>query len=97
VRLEISAAARLDVQKLQDFGFQHFEVLQTRTFLRELTAALKRRARSPEIARMHEELTPPARVLPHKSLVIIYRVESDHVKIQRIVYARQNWQSLTSL
>jgi toxin ParE1/3/4 len=93
MRLEITSVARADIFAIQDYGLQNFGIQQTRAFLVELTDTFKRIARSPGIARVREDFRPPVRVLPHKSLVIIYRVEEDHVKILRVVYARQNWQS----
>lgn len=45
----------------------------------------------PEMARLREEITPPVRIHPFKSHMIIYEVEGDHATILRVRHARENW------
>jgi len=49
---------------------------------------------SPEIARERPEFTPPIRLHPHRSHLIAYRAEADHLAILRILHMRQNWREI---
>ena len=47
-------------------------------------------AEFPELAREREEFTPPVRIHPSGSHLVIYRPEGQGVEIIRILHAHQN-------
>jgi len=48
----------------------------------------------PEMARERSEFSPPIRIHLSAEHLIIYRIESDHLAILRVLGAGQDWQAI---
>ena len=90
MRLEITQAARSDMFALQNTGILQFGQAQSDVFLDGLTQLFKTIARFPHMARERIEFMPPVRIHPYRSLVVVYRIETDHVKVMRVLHGRQD-------
>lgn len=91
MRLEISESARADIFDLQDQGMRNFGLHQTERFLDSLVDTLDTLAFMPGIGREFTEFDPPIRVHRYKSLVIVYQISEDVVRVSRVLHARRNW------
>lgn len=64
---------------------------QAATYLRSLKVAFDHIAAQPSAYRERTEFKPPLRVCPHKSHLILYRVEGDDVVVLRVRHGREDW------
>lgn len=90
----LTPAAERDLTGIWDYSARIWSVAQAERYLRGLSASFDTLARTPEIARERAEFDPPVRLHPHRSHLIVYRIEDAGVAIVRILHARQNWVNL---
>lgn len=86
--LRPSAEADLSAIWLQ--GASAWGVEQAERYADGLFALFDLLAEFPEMARERAEFTPPARIHPSGSHLVIYRLEEQGVEIIRILHAHQN-------
>nr|WP_248304758.1 type II toxin-antitoxin system RelE/ParE family toxin [Breoghania sp. L-A4] len=67
---------------------------QADTYIDELARSFETLAATPEMARERTEFDPPVRIHSHKSHMIIYTVDDDHVMVLRVLGGQQNWQAI---
>ncbi|WP_372574974.1 type II toxin-antitoxin system RelE/ParE family toxin [Ruegeria jejuensis] len=91
-----SPAAQTDLDKIWDYTAEIWSPEQAESYLRGLGEKLEVLCSYPEIARERLEIDPPVRLHPYRSHLIIYRIESTHLAIVRVVHNRQRWQALLS-
>ncbi|MGL4405214.1 MAG: type II toxin-antitoxin system RelE/ParE family toxin [Notoacmeibacter sp.] len=68
-----------------------FGTRQAEKYFLELHAKFRMIAASPLMARERTEVTPPVRAHPHKSHIIIYRIENDCVVVLGVRHAHEDW------
>jgi len=59
-----------------------------------LGQAFDRLAQFPEMARLRMEFTPPVRIQPYQSHLIVYLAEGDLIDVIRVLHSRANWTTL---
>jgi toxin ParE1/3/4 len=91
MRLEITQLARSDIFFIQQQGFSRSGRLQTRKYLDDLIEQLKLLARFPGMARERTEFRKPVRIQPFRGHIIVYRIDSEAVRILRVLSRRQDW------
>jgi toxin ParE1/3/4 len=67
---------------------------QAEAYLTGLGQAFDRLAQFPEMARLRIEFTPPVRILPYQSHLIVYLAEGDLIDVIRVLHSRANWTAL---
>jgi len=71
---------------------QEFGVAQAEAYHADLEKVFALIADTPYITRERLELTPPIRIHPHASHLILYHIENDGtVLIVRIRHSREDW------
>lgn len=90
----LSPAAQADLNGIWDYTAEMWSSDQADSYLRGLGEKLAILCDHPEIARERTEIDPPVRLHPYRSHLIIYRIETDHLAIIRVVHTRQHWQGL---
>lgn len=89
-----SGKAEDDIISVYLDGVRDFGVAQAERYHKELEQVFGILAGNPYLARMRGELTPPVRIHPHGSHLIVYHVEdNEDVLILRIRHAREDWVS----
>ena len=83
-------AARADLAKIWNDGAMTWGADQADRYADGLFAVFDLLAEFPELAREREEFTPPVRIHPSGSHLVIYRPEGQGVEIIRILHAHQN-------
>lgn len=83
--------ARDDLEAIWLYTATQWSAAQADLYIRQLMAGLELLATQPGIARERSELTPPMRIYPIASHIIIYRIEADHLDIIRIRHGREDW------
>ena len=73
----LAVAAQRDVDEIWFFSAQQWSNEQADRYLQELYDTFDLLARHPLLARERSDLTPPARLHPHRSHLILYRVVGD--------------------
>lgn len=89
VRLHSEAETDLDEVYLE--GLRLFGPNQAAVYLRSLNVAFDRIAAQPYAYSERTEFDPPLRVCPHKSHLILYRVEGEDIVILRVRHGREDW------
>ncbi|TPW26418.1 type II toxin-antitoxin system RelE/ParE family toxin [Martelella alba] len=73
-------------------GVEGFGIAQAERYHAELGDVFDLLADNPYLARERTELSPPIRVHPHGSHIILYRIEDDSsILIVRVRHAREDW------
>jgi toxin ParE1/3/4 len=72
-------------------GCRIFGLQQADRYSIELDRIFEMIAKNPRIARERLEIEPVVRAHPHKSHIIIYRIENDGVAILGVRHAHEDW------
>jgi toxin ParE1/3/4 len=92
--LRLRRQAKADLQDIWLYGAERWSVTQADLYLRRLERTFELLCAYPEIARLHDEFTPSARVYPVLSHVLIFLVEDDVLDLVRVAHARSDWQAM---
>ena len=85
--------AEEDIIRLFREGVRLFGSDQALAYHREIEALIGLIAQSPKISRERNEITPPVRIHPHKSHIIVYLIEdSGDVLIVRVRHRHEDWE-----
>lgn len=87
----LTPAAQGDLEAIWRFTANRWSVRQAEAYLSGLRDVLEDLIANPRMARERFELTPPVRVHPYGSHIIIYMIETDHLAVVRIRHSRENW------
>ena len=91
MKIEISAQANADLDRMVQEGLRQFGRKQTEAYLESTYTAFRMIADFPYANREYAEFKPPVRVYPHRSHLIIYVVEGEQLNILRIRHGREDW------
>ena len=83
-------AAETDLSEIWQQGSTKWGIEQAERYADGLFALFDLIAEFPELARERMEFTPPVRIHPSGSHLVIYRLEGPGVEIVRILHAHQN-------
>lgn len=87
----LTRKAEGDIISIYLTGIGEFGTAQADSYHASLEKMFQLIGDNPRIAREREEITPAIRAHPHKSHLIIYRIEDDGVLIIRVRHAREDW------
>ncbi|MEX6508282.1 type II toxin-antitoxin system RelE/ParE family toxin [Jiella sp. M17.18] len=88
----LSRRAGIDLRRIYFASARLFGPAQADRYSRRLRRAIELIARNPQLAHERQDLSPPVRVHPCGSHIIIYIIENDaDVLILRIRHAREDW------
>ncbi len=88
----LTKEAEEDIIRIFLEGAELFGVNQAESYHAALHHAFAIIADHPKIARQREELSPPVRVHPYKSHIIIYELDdNNNVIIIRVRHGREDW------
>ena len=73
-------------------GCREFGEPQAERYHAGLAATLDLIASNPRIARERAEFTPPVRLHPYQSHLIVYLLDDGGVLIVRVLHGRQGWE-----
>jgi toxin ParE1/3/4 len=82
-----------DIIGIYLWGCREYGQAQAERYHAELAATLDLIADNPRIARERAELTPPVRLHPFQSHMIVYLLDESGVLIIRVLHGRQDWES----
>lgn len=86
----IRPAAEVDLAEIWIHGAANWGIDQAERYSDGIFALFDLLAAYPEMAREREDFTPPVRIHPSGSHLVIYRREGQGVEIIRILHAHQN-------
>ncbi|PCH81181.1 MAG: plasmid stabilization protein ParE [Hyphomicrobiales bacterium] len=88
----LSRKADEDIINAYVEGVRDFGVVQAEKYHAELERVFQLLSDSPKLARERKEITPPVRIYPHGSHMIVYSLdEEDNVLIIRVRHGREDW------
>lgn len=93
-RVTLRPAAEADLSEIWDYTVEAWSEDQAEIYLTGLGQAFDRLAQFPEMARLRTEFTPPVRILPYQSHLIVYLAEGDLIDVIRVLHSRANWTTL---
>lgn len=88
----LSLKAEEDVIDIYAHGARAFGTSQAETYFAGLEQAFAFLAEYPRAARERREITPPVRVHPFKSHIIVYRINGADVRILRVRHGHEDWE-----
>lgn len=94
LRLELTPAARHDLDDIWDYSARTWSAAQAARYLRGLQALLQTLQDFPGLARERPEFTPPVRLHSYRRHLVVYRVDANALIVLRILHTRRNWQML---
>lgn len=83
-----------DLEDVWRYTAETWSIEQADTYIDDLTRAFAMIAVAPTFARERPEFTPPVRIHPHQSHVIVYVLSDQGTVILRILGGQQNWQAI---
>lgn len=87
-------AAEADLAEIWDYTVEAWSEEQAEVYLIGLGQAFDRLAQFPEMARLRMEFTPPVRIQPYQSHLIVYLAEGHQLDVIRVLHSRANWTAL---
>jgi len=94
VTYTLSRKAEDDLIEIYIEGVSRFGVEQADSYHRKIGRMMALLSENPRIARERCEISPPVRIHPFQSHLIVYSVDDNHnIFIIRIRHAHEDWQS----
>lgn len=90
----IAPEALRDLESVWAYGAETWSPDQADHYIDELVLAFERVTQSPALHRQRLEFTPPVRIYPFRSHLIVYLDLEGQVTILRILGGRQDWQAI---
>ena len=88
----LSRKAEDDLVEIYIDGVRNFGDAQAAKYHAELASTFEILAANPELARERSEITPPVRIYPHGSHIIVYLLDDrQDVLIIRVRHSREDW------
>ncbi len=87
----LSKSAQNDLIVIAQYGDKNYGIERSNQYRDGLKKQFESLARNPESYRERWELSPPLRVCPHESHVILYTVKQGKVFIVRVRHNREDW------
>ena len=91
-RYTLAPEAVRDLERIWAYGAETWSADRADHYLDELVLAFERVAQSPALHHQRLEFTPPVRIYPFRSHLIVYLDLEGQVTILRILGGRQDWQ-----
>lgn len=89
----LSRAAEEDLIYIFLYGIDQFGLAQAERYHELLSKTFQFLAENPEVAHERPEITPPVRIHPVKSHLIVYTLDPDGgIFIVRVRHGREDWQ-----
>ncbi len=82
--------AERDLQKIWAFGVRTWSADQADSYIDRMVAVFELLAAFPELARQRDEFTPPVRIHPAGSHLVVYRGRAGGVDILRILHNQRD-------
>jgi toxin ParE1/3/4 len=91
VAYRLTRQAEDDLVRLYVNGTRDFGPSQAEAYFSGLETSFAFLADHPRVARERMEITPPVRIHPYRSHVIVYRIHGDDIQILRVRHGREDW------
>lgn len=89
---KLTRKAEADIISIYVEGAREFGTPQAEKYHTELEHIFERLSDSPMIARERVEITPPVRIHPYKSHLVVYVVDANNdILIIRVRHGREDW------
>jgi toxin ParE1/3/4 len=92
VGFRLSGKAEEDLVRLYVDGVRLFGVGQAEAYFEGLAGTFDFLAEYPKAARERMEITPPVRIHPYRSHLIVYRLDGPDILILRVRHGREDWE-----
>jgi toxin ParE1/3/4 len=83
--------ARADLRDIWLYTVERWSKRQAESYVRGLYAMFGFLADQPEVARERLDVSPPVRLHPYKSHLVIFRASDLTLDVLRVVHGRSNW------
>ena len=93
MNIHLTQAAEQDIRSIAEIGIEMFGVEQAQAYHNSLFNTFGLLADNPRMRRERTELTPPIRVHPFRSHVVLYQIEDEDILIVRVRHAHEDWNS----
>jgi toxin ParE1/3/4 len=94
LELRLTPLAEADLEDIWHYTAQEWSEAQAERYIDTLLRSFDTLCAMPHIARLRTEFTPPLRIHPSGSHLIIYQEEKTALHVFRILGGKQNWQAI---
>lgn len=89
--LELSGQAKRDIERLYQDGAKKFGPVQAASYTSGLLELLDLIRSNPMMARERPEFRRQMRLIRYRSHVVFYRIETDAIRVLRILHGKRDW------
>ena len=86
----INPLAEQDIADIWSYGTEQWGVDQADRYYDTMVKLFDLLSEQPEIARLREEFSPPVRIHPYGSHVVVYETVKTGIAVIRVLHNRQN-------
>jgi toxin ParE1/3/4 len=94
MRCRLTPRAIADLEDIWTYTARNWSLDQADRYVEAIERAFDAISAMPEIARERIEFSPPVRIHPSGQHLMIYRIETGHVAVIRILGGRRDWVSI---
>lgn len=88
----LTKAAESDLLGIAIYGYETFGAVRAEQYREALRSQIEILAASPKLYRERTRFSPPVRICPFQSHVIIYRIMTQNeIEIIRVRHGREDW------
>jgi toxin ParE1/3/4 len=90
----LSPRARDDLEEIWRYTAEIWSVAQADAYINDLAQVFETTCDFPTLARLRTEFTPPVRIHPHESHLVVYEAAEAEIVVLRVLGGRQDWISI---
>jgi len=89
---KLTRLAEQDIEKIYEYTIVNFGLEQAKKYLHGMTGQFESLSENPKLFPERSEFTPPVRVCPYRSHIIVYHsLSDDSIEIIRVRHGREDW------
>ncbi|TNE51885.1 MAG: type II toxin-antitoxin system RelE/ParE family toxin [Sphingomonadales bacterium] len=92
--LHLTPQAQADLEAIWLYTFDRWGPMQADRYLDGLSDAFDMLCAMPTLAREYPDFTPPVRIHPTGSHLVVYVAAADHLAVIRVLGGQQDWKSI---
>ncbi len=90
---QLSRLANQDLENIWKYSFENWSKKQADRYVKQIISQIKKVCSNPEVGKQISRIKPHHRIIKINSHLIVYKVEDEILKVDRIVHLRMDIQN----